>query len=86
MVLGVEYIQNKFLRVYLAVDAEIFMVSMESIEEVVMSQMPCGFQKIVSAEKIKTNAFLIIDENDETCLCINNFTQCFLINDHQAFA
>lgn len=52
------------------------MVSLESLETIVLSKLPCGFDNIATTQKLKNDAYLIVSDEDETCLCLKSFTNC----------
>lgn len=45
----------------------------------VLKNYPCGFDNIVSAKLIGNNQYQIINQNNLTCICSQNFSNCYIV-------
>lgn len=40
--------------------------------------MPCGFNNITSARLTAENVYEIINQANQTCICVTNFSNCYI--------
>lgn len=71
------YSQGSF-GIIVASNTTIYVVSMSNGVRV-LKNYPCGFDNIVSAKLIGNNQYQVINQNNLTCICDQNFSNCYIV-------